>query len=274
MLIMKLLSLIIFVLSITTITSISYNDAFAHNFYKNEASVFFTLIKQFEVEKELVQSNFPKNMSLALDHAENAARLLKDIFYFDEDNSDDTDFRNTYDLMVKNLNSTTSALITANLADEILKQYGLAIGLNSTTIANLSNMSMSMNLPDNFSKENTSDLMMMDMGSTDPQNSSNSQNVNTNITKQVNYQTATMLADSLKNLFLHELQNASILNSTGLMRLPKEIKMASINDLGEGIDNLISAINRKTNLDEVMSIVHGQIHPNVHMAFDLKLKGD
>lgn len=249
-----------------------YNEAVAHNFYRNEASVFFTLIKQFEVENELVQSNFPKNTSLALEHAENAARLLKDIFYFDEDNSNDTDFRNTYDLMVKDLNGTTSALISANMADEVLKQYGLALGLNSTTIANLSNMSMSMNLPD-FSKENASD-MMMSMGSPDPQNMSNSQNMNTNIIKQVNYQTATMLARSLKNLFLHDLKNATILNSTGLMRLPMEIKMVSVNDLGEGINNLISALNRKGPLDEVMSIVHGQIHPNVFLAFDLKLKGD
>ena len=113
--------------------------------------------------------------------------------------------------------------------------------------------------------------MMMSMDSTDQKNGSNSQNVNSNITKQVKYQTATMLAGSLKNLFLRDLQNASILNSTGLMHLPIEVKMASIN---EGIDNLISAINRKTTLDEVMSIVHGQIHPNVFMAFDLKLKGD
>ena len=51
---------------------------------------FFALIKQFEVENELVQSNFPKYASLALEHAENTARLLKDIFYFDEDNSNYT----------------------------------------------------------------------------------------------------------------------------------------------------------------------------------------
>ena len=105
--------------------------------------------------------------------------------------------------------------------------------------------------------------MMMSMDSTDQKKGGNSQNVNSNITKQVNYQTASLLAGSLKNLFLRDLQNTSILNSTGLMQLPMEVKMASINDLGEGIDNLISAINRKTILDEVMSIVHGQIHPNV-----------
>jgi hypothetical protein len=266
----------LFALAIASVINISYNEVSAHNFYKNEASVFFTLIKQFEVENELVQSNFPKNASLALEHAENTARLLKDIFYFDEDNSNYTDFRNTYDLMTKDLNTTTSALISANMADEILRQYGLALGYDPAVVSNLANMSMSMSMSmtsAGYSAKNRSD-MMMSTDSTDQRNGSNSQNVNSNITKQVHYQTATMLAGSLKNLFLRDLQNAPILNSTGLMHLPMEVKMASINDLGEGIDNLISAINRKTTLDEVMSIVHGQIHPNVFMAFDLKLKGD
>ena len=264
----------LFALAIASVINISYNEVSAHNFYKNEASVFFTLIKQFEVENELVQSNFPKNASLALEHSENTARLLKDIFYFDEDNSNYTDFRNTYDLMTKDLNTTTSALISANMADEILKQYGLALGFDPAVVSNLANMSTSMSMTSaGYSAKNRSD-MMMSMDSTDQKNGSNSQNVNSNITKQVNYQTALLLAGSLKNLFLRDLQNASILNSTGLMHLPMEVKMTSINDLGEGIDNLISAINRKTILDEVMSIVHGQIHPNVFMAFDLKLKGD
>jgi hypothetical protein len=266
----------LFALAIASVINISYNEVSAHNFYKNEASVFFTLIKQFEVENELVQSNFPKNASLALEHAENTARLLKDIFYFDEDNSNYTDFRNTYDLMTKDLNTTISALISANMADEILRQYGLALGYDPAVVSNLANMSMSMSMSmtsAGYSAKNRSD-MMMSTDSTDQRNGSNSQNVNSNITKQVHYQTATMLAGSLKNLFLRDLQNAPILNSTGLMHLPMEVKMASINDLGEGIDNLISAINRKTTLDEVMSIVHGQIHPNVFMAFDLKLKGD
>lgn len=265
----------LFALAIASVINISYNEVSAHNFYKNEASVFFTLIKQFEVENELVQSNFPKNASLALEHAENTARLLKDIFYFDEDNSNYTDFRNTYDLMTKDLNTTTSALISANMADEILKQYGLALGFDPAVVSKLANMSTSTSMTSaGYSAKNRSDMMMMSMDSIDQKKGGNSQNVNSNITKQVNYQTASLLAGSLKNLFLRDLQNASILNSTGLMHLPMEVKMASINDLGEGIDNLISAINRKTILDEVMSIVHGQIHPNVFMGFDLKLKGD
>ena len=183
----------LFALAIASVINISYNEVSAHNFYKNEASVFFTLIKQFEVENELVQSNFPKNASLALEHAENTARLLKDIFYFDEDNSNYTDFRNTYDLMTKDLNTTTSALISANMADEILKQYGLALGFDPAVVSNLANMSMSMSVnmsmtSAGYSAKNSSD-MMMSMDSTDQKNGSNSQNVNSNITKQVKYQT-------------------------------------------------------------------------------------
>ena len=58
----------LFALAIASVINISYNEVSAHNFYKKEASVFFALIKQFEVENELVQSNFPKNASLALEH--------------------------------------------------------------------------------------------------------------------------------------------------------------------------------------------------------------
>jgi hypothetical protein len=97
---------------------------------------------------------------------------------------------------------------------------------------------------------------------------------NNTVVDQVDYQTATKLADSLKNLFLLDLRNATLPNSTGLMRMPLEIKTASVNDLGMGIDNLISAIQRKSSLEEVASIVHGQIHPNVFIAFNLKLLSD
>jgi hypothetical protein len=258
--------------------SLLYNEAHPHNFYKNEPSVFFTWIKQAEVENELVRSNFPGNSSVALEHAENAAKLLKDIFYFDEDNSDDSDFRKTYDRMKEGLNSTTNALIVANLADQILKQYGMALGFNSSVVSNLANMSMmNMSLSNYPSGENNSGAGMMSMGGINQQmNSTTANNLDRNntVVDQVDYQTATKLADSLKNLFLLDLRNATLPNSTGLMRMPLEIKTASVNDLGMGIDNLISAIQRKSSLEEVASIVHGQIHPNVFIAFNLKLLSD
>ena len=52
------------------------------------------------------------------------------------------------------------------------------------------------------------------------------------------------------------------------------MKMDSIKDLGQGIDNLVMALDRKAQLQEVVNIVHGQIHPNLFLAFDLKLRGE
>jgi hypothetical protein len=44
--------------------------------------------------------------------------------------------------------------------------------------------------------------------------------------------------------------------------------------LGQGIDELNLAVNRNSSLEEVYNIVHGQIHPNLFLAFNLKLKSE
>jgi hypothetical protein len=83
-----------------------------------------------------------------------------------------------------------------------------------------------------------------------------------------------MIAKSLKILFLKSLKNATLDKSNGLMQIPIEMKTESVKNLEQGIDNLMSALNRKATLIEVFSIVHGQIHPNLFLAYDLKLKGE
>jgi hypothetical protein len=84
--------LLVFGLASTAIMSTSYNNVYAHSFYNNQASVFFTLAKKFEVEHKLVQDNFPSNVSIALNHSENAASILKDIVSFKKEIRNDTDF--------------------------------------------------------------------------------------------------------------------------------------------------------------------------------------
>ena len=59
------------------------------------------------------------------------------------------------------------------------------------------------------------------------------------------------------------------------MQNPKEKKTESVKNLEQGIDNLMSTLNRKAPLLEVVfSIVHGQIHLNLFLVYDLKLKGE
>lgn len=97
---------------------------------------------------------------------------------------------------------------------------------------------------------------------------------NTSVTNEVNYGTSSMLARSLKTLFTENLENSVLQKSTGLMRLPMSMKKDSVDRLDQGIDNLVQAVKSKASLEQVYSIVHGQIHPNLYLAYDLKLKGD
>ena len=94
------------------------------------------------------------------------------------------------------------------------------------------------------------------------------------ITNQANFESSASLAKSLKMLFSNNLENAVLENSTGLMPIPMIMKTQSVKELGQGINNLILALNRHAPLEEVSSIVHGQIHPNLFLAFNLKLKGE
>ena len=118
------------------------SHAYAHNFYKNQASIFFTLVKQFEIEDNLASDNLHSNKSISLKHSENAANLLKHIASFNNSITDNANFVNTYKIIFDGLNLTTKALVAANLADEVLKEYGLSQGLDVTQASSLLNMTM------------------------------------------------------------------------------------------------------------------------------------
>jgi len=241
------------------------SHTYAHNFYKNQASIFFTLVKQFEIEDNLASDNLHSNESISLKHSENAASLLKHIASFNNSITGNANFVNTYRIIFDGLNLTTKALVAANLADEALKEYGLSQGLDVTQASSLLNMTM-----------NTGTTMKMGDNITMPSGpTSQALNLaNKHVIDQANFDTSTMIAKSLKILFLRSLKNATIDKSNGLMQIPIEMKTESVKNLEQGIDNLMSALNRKAPLLEVSSIVHGQIHPNLFLVYDLKLKGE
>ena len=163
------------------------------------------------------------------------------------------------------MNITTKALVAANLADESLKEYGLSLGLDVTQASSLPNMTMNMG---NTMK--MGDNMTVPSGITGQAlNLASKQVMN-----QSNFESSAMIAKSLKILFLRSLKNATLDKSTGLMQIPMEMKTESLKNLEQGIDSLTSALNKKAPLLEVFSIVHGQIHPNLFLAYDLKLKGE
>jgi hypothetical protein len=276
---MKLVGFMISLLTIVLLIFFQNNNVNAHNFYDNEASILFTLVIRYEVEDNLA-NNHTINKLLALNHSKNADNLFGDIVNLNKSSS--SDFIDKYGSTFAELNLTTKALVAANLADEALKQYGLAKGLDPREASSLLNMSIDMIM--DMVGYSTMDLMNHTSGESSEfihpmyginQSSSNSSKPTDNkITNQVNYESSTSLAKSLGKLFSNNLRNSNLDNTTvGLMRIPIEMKTQSVDELEQGIENLISSLNSYATLEEVYSIVHGQIHPNLFLAYDLRLEG-
>jgi CRISPR/Cas system-associated endonuclease Cas3-HD len=133
------------------------------------------------------------------------------------------------------------------------------------------NESSTTNMTDSVNKHSMEKMTSM----TDNQSTSNEGNQENKIVKNLsNYETSVAQAKSLKILFTNYLKDSKFENSTGLMPIPTGMKINAIRELGQGIDNLVLALNRNASVEEVYSIVHGQIHPNLFLAFSLKLKSD
>ena len=82
------------------------------------------------------------NESISLKHADNTANLLKLIVTFKSSIISNANFVNTYYALFDGLNLTTKAIVAASLADECLKEYGLAKRLDPKIAASLLNMTM------------------------------------------------------------------------------------------------------------------------------------
>ena len=121
----SIFTIIVFIVSFSMFYQLSY--VFAHSFTTDDVSYFISLDKRTKVELELAEKNYPSNITLSMDHIENAARLVYDIYYIDDDVVDDNDFIKRYDKAIGSTNSTTYALVVADLLDEVLREYEDAI---------------------------------------------------------------------------------------------------------------------------------------------------
>lgn len=229
---------------------INSHHAYAHSFTPNDLSAFLSLVYEAEVELSLANDNFPFNVTLALDHAEDAAKLIDNAYYFDEEIIDDNDFIERYDEATNTHNSTIRGLVIANIVDQVLKAYGEAydIGYDLTNVSNM------MGAPDvNSSSANDPNIKK-------PTNKNNTLQV-INI---ADYQSAQKLSEKAYQIFRTDVLTLfpSSNNTTAsvVTRLEK-----SITDLNRLIDD-------KAPAQELMMVVHGQVHPNLQLAYSLKLK--
>ena len=226
----------------------------AHCFSQDDKASFLALVYQINVKTHLIDTNFPSNITLAIEHAEDTAELLNNAYQFGEDIVDDNDFIREYNEQINNINSTVQALILANVVDDILRNYGDGLEIDFD-LTNMSNLVM----------PNVSGSAMM-MGDENMKNSSmireksnyNNSNI---IVNPADYQTAQALSDKALQIFNKELKPIAATSNVTTF----------IVKLENGLIQLRDALNNNAAPMDVMMIVHTQIHPNLQKAFNLQL---
>jgi ATP-dependent 26S proteasome regulatory subunit len=256
----------------TTVTNYYGQRADAHDFSTTDESSLVTLVEQIKAETQLVNTNFLSNDNVsAKEHAKNAAKLMKDL----DDNMTQTtpsssDIMQIYDNGQRN--STTFALVVANIVDEILRKYASAfdIGYDLTNMSNMGTMTMTMTTTTAMPNGTNSSSPSMDMVMSLDTNHSNTLGEDTNssdvmennlvLVNKHDYETAQVLSDNINTDFGTQLRPRSPVN-----------EMASIDILENGLQELKDAVNRKATPEDLMKIVHIQIHPMLQSIYDLRL---
>ena len=268
------LSIISIFLLLVVASSYLFN-AFGHSFTTDDSTYLLTLIEKTKTELELAKKNYPSNITLSIDHSDNAARLVYETFYADEDVANDGDFTNRYNQEITKANSTAHALVVATLVDEVLKNYADSIDLNFD-LTNMSNLLYV--VPTTNSNNDKSDLDELErsysldiLNSPEKNNNVNADKDDDNntalflanqpIINYANYETANLLAMKISTLFQLYLKSFIGLDKS---------KLDDITKLEDYFYELYFMINENKSPAEIMKKVHIDIQPTMQKVYNLK----
>jgi hypothetical protein len=292
----------------TQFINLSPRLVYAHTFTPNESADFLSLIYRIKNEAQLVQSNLLSNTSnsrdLAQQHPENAIAILNQTWTKEiaernhrvateltaaliglknatatsvKPTSTDTKDKLTTlnNLLGEALsvrltkdeinNSAIQALALANIINKIDRRYSNAFGVgynddmpSAAAAMNMSNAAMSNN-------GSTSNMDIMSMMKNDQPNlkmmmSSPNNNNSHNVANVSDYQSAQGLINKAQEIFNNVLKAKAPLDKT-----------SAIGSLENGLSQLKSAIDAKKPYTDVMLIIHTKVHPNLTIAFNLKI---
>jgi hypothetical protein len=238
------------------------SESFAHNFDTDDNSSFLTLINKILIEKNLLNNSITeKNYSGSIEYLNNIENILEDILI--SESSFVVDSNQFY-------NNTIIALVVANLADDVLRNYGAAFGVPS-------NVMLSMNFAnvigpgaegDGLSKTSNANVSKNASLHTNHAKTPLENNVVSNtLINPSKYYSATETTKQMIEIFdndLKSIQFPSISNSSNASN--------ALSKLDTALHDLENSIEMKEKPGKIMEIVHGKVHPNLQIAFSLALK--
>jgi hypothetical protein len=284
-----------------TIANICYSKnigrAYAHILSSNENAALLAIFYQIQTEAELAQRTHPSSVRLAQEHVDNALELLREdwtnstadkaivvndiasilyaLDYSVKQDSLDADIEK----IVNDLHSAIDEFVYVYVGESILdspaiqalalvditnvvdSRYASAFGTYSskmpTTVGMSEMMTNIMTHNNTFNiKANNSEKPSLAQENNNNTHNHTSFNTLTNIS---DYQTAQALAIQAQTIFNNRLATKAFPNIT----------TSTILQLNEGFDMLRASINNKSSYGDVMTIIHGRIHPLLIRANNL-----
>ena len=246
-------------------------SVFGHNFESDDSITFLTLIEKTQTELELANKNYPANITLSMDHADNAARLVDESFYVDDNVANDIEFTERYNIESSNSNITSKALVVVSIVDEVLRNYADSIDLNFD-LTNMSNLlyiipsKIDSNYKPNLDKlENSYFIDNMNKQKDNKVKTYESSNNlfldNHNIINYANYETAKSLAMKINTLFQLYLKAFIGMDKTNLKDITK---------LEDDFYEFYTMIDENSSPAEIMKKVHIDIQPTMQKLYNLK----
>lgn len=280
---MKRVSALLIVAMISAgVVSFTGQRAFAHTFGGDESASFLAMVEVIKLQTSLVQSNLG-NSTLAAAHADHAAealtnstvkeineknqRLAKDLpASLEELKSAAKSGKSKADVdqiatRINSLldetttvrieksqltNSTIQALVIVNLLNEVEEHYAGAHGMEEEKSNETSSGGMSMGGNGTMSN------------STQGSNSTESKG-SPMIVDEADYQSAKAFAARSQELY-GQIKSKALSNATD-----------AVGKLDAGFANLVKAIDNKSPNDDVDTIIHGEIHTNMIVAYNLQV---
>ena len=272
----------------------------AHTFSGSESASFLSVVHKIRVESQLVLDNVG-NTTLAAQHAENAANavdnqtideiaeqnnriandlssLLQDMQIAVASTPIDTASLNG---IISNLdaileeavsvriepeqlnNATVQATVLAGVLDEVLRNYGSAfeVGFDMTN----------MSLMDEILQQNNNSNMggIGGIGNASSQMNGNTTSA-TSVKNMSAYQSGQAYANESLEIFQNDLMPLSPPTGTTAGSNNSSNQTAAISQIENSLVELQQAINSRASAEEIMRIVHTEIHPSMQVAYNLQ----
>ena len=267
----KLYLFIIFIFFI--LSSSQQFSVFGHSFESDDSIYLLTLIEKTQTELELAKKNYPSNVTLSMDHSDDAARLVYETFYADEDVANDGEFAKRYNQEISKSNITSNALVVVTLVDEVLRNYADSIDL-TFDLTNMSNLLYIIPTNSNNKNNNASNQSIDKLESSffinseiSDVNGIDGKNplflTNHTIINYAKHDTAKTLAMKINTLFQLYLKSFIGLDKA---------KLNDVTKLEDDFYKLYSMIDKNSSPAEIMKKVHIDIQPTMQKLYNLKTK--